>query len=212
MAATLRLCRQYRVRGLRFDRMQAEQLTSNLARQGIRTDEFVFSASGANRLARALYGALRDRALDLPDDAETRQEFLSVRMVETGPGTVRLQNPPGTHDDIVTAVGMVVVDLVERGDPGRASITVPRGPGQTQSRSHRGHCLARHPTTASAGHRCGSAPRPTHPQWGHRRRARRLSRPAPTATLVTRVSSESQTWMPSPSTRPAPWRESRGGP
>jgi hypothetical protein len=126
-AATLRLCRQYRVRGLRFDRMQAEQLTANLARQGIRTDEFVFSASGANRLARALYGALRDRALDLPDDAETREEFLSVRMVETGPATVKLQNPPGTHDDIVTAVGMVVVDLVERGDPGRASITVPRG-------------------------------------------------------------------------------------
>jgi len=126
-AATLRLCREYRVRGLRFDRMQAEQLTSNLARQGIRTDEFVFSASGANRLARALYGALRDRALDLPDDAETRQEFLSVRMVETGPGTVKLQNPPGTHDDIVTAVGMVVVDLAGRGDPGRASITVPRG-------------------------------------------------------------------------------------
>jgi hypothetical protein len=35
-AATLRLCREYRTTRLRFDRMQAEQLTANLARAGLR--------------------------------------------------------------------------------------------------------------------------------------------------------------------------------
>jgi hypothetical protein len=45
-AATLRRCREGTSR-LRFDRMQAEQLTTNLARAGLRPHEFVFSAAGA---------------------------------------------------------------------------------------------------------------------------------------------------------------------
>lgn len=126
-AATLRLCREYRVTRLIFDRMQAEQLTANLTRAGVTTSEYVFSSAGANRLARSLFNALRDRALSLPDDDETRAEFIATRLVETGPGTVKLQNPPGAHDDIVTAVGMVVADLTARPTPGRGSITIPRG-------------------------------------------------------------------------------------
>ncbi|MFT4227733.1 hypothetical protein [Micropruina sp.] len=114
-AAALRLCREYHAR-LRFDRMQAEQLTANLARAGVSVTEFVFSTAGTNRLARALWGALRDRSLSLPDETETRAEFVATRLVETGPGTVKLANPPGAHDDIVTAVGMVVADLAERPD------------------------------------------------------------------------------------------------
>ena len=125
-AATLRLCRQYRAR-LRFDRMQAEQLTSNLTRAGVQVREYVFSAQGANRLARAIHGALRDRSLSLPDDPEVRDEFLTTRLVETAPGVVKLSNPRGAHDDIVTAVGMVVADLTERPDVGRGGVTVPRG-------------------------------------------------------------------------------------
>lgn len=125
-ASTLRLCRQYRAK-LRFDRMQAEQLTGNLTRQGVRADEFVFSSAGANRLARSTYVALRDRALSLPDDPEVRTEFLSARLIETGPSTVKLQNPPGTHDDIVAAVGMVIADLTDRPEVGPGSVTVPRG-------------------------------------------------------------------------------------
>ncbi|MGO1227810.1 MAG: terminase large subunit domain-containing protein [Brachybacterium sp.] len=125
-AAVMRVCKAYRAR-LRFDRMQAEQLTGNLARAGIRTEEYVFSSAGANRLARSLFVALRDRALSLPDDSEVREEFMSTRMVETGPGTVKLQNPPGTHDDIVTAVGMVVSDLMDQPETGRGMVTVPRG-------------------------------------------------------------------------------------
>jgi hypothetical protein len=54
--------------------MQAEQLTTNLTRSGVWTDEFVFSAAGPNRLARSLLGALRDRSLSLPDDPETRTD------------------------------------------------------------------------------------------------------------------------------------------
>ncbi|MBP1325315.1 hypothetical protein JOF28_000547 [Leucobacter exalbidus] len=123
-AATLRICKEYGAK-LRFDRMQAEQLTSNIAREGIRTEEYVFSSAGANRLARSIWGSLRDRALELPDDDELRREFLAVRLIETGPGTVKLQNPPGSHDDIVVAVGMVVTDLTQRPALRHGSITMP---------------------------------------------------------------------------------------
>lgn len=125
-ASVLRVCREYGAK-LRFDRMQAEQLTANLQRHGIRTEEYVFSSAGASILARRLWGALRDRALSLPDDAELREEFLTVRLVETGPSTVKLSNPAGHHDDIVTAVGMVAADLLGRPEVGRASIGIPRG-------------------------------------------------------------------------------------
>ena len=69
----------------------------------------------------------RDRTLSLPDDPEVREEFLSTRLVETAPGVVKLSNPRGAHDDIVTAVGMVVADLSERPDLGGARATVPHG-------------------------------------------------------------------------------------
>ncbi|KAB7742946.1 hypothetical protein GA707_14925 [Nostocoides sp. F2B08] len=124
-------------------RMQAEQLTGNLTRAGVRTDELVFSASGASRLARTLYGSLRDRSLSLPDDPETRAEFIATRMVETSTSTVRLTNPPA-HDDIVAAVGMVVVDLTKRPDLGRGSVRVPLGliPRRTVRDATR-HCRLR---------------------------------------------------------------------
>lgn len=124
--SALALCREYGVRRLRFDRMQAEQLTRNLDRAGVRTDEYVFSASGANRLARALASAIRDHGLSLPDDEEVRSEFLTTRLVETGPSTLKLSNPTGSHDDIVTAVGMVLVDLAERPEVGRGAIYTAR--------------------------------------------------------------------------------------
>jgi hypothetical protein len=107
--------------------MQAEQLTTNLRRAGIQTDEYVFSQSSVNKLARALYMGLRDHALSLPDDEETRTEFLTTRLIETGPGTVKLDDPPGTHDDIVTAVGMLAVDLLGQPDYGAGSIASPVG-------------------------------------------------------------------------------------
>lgn len=102
--------------------MQAEQLTTNLGRAGVRTSEFVFSTAGANRLARSLYVALRDHAVELPADPELITELSSVRLVETGPGTVKMINPPGTHDDLAVAVGMIIADLTEQPDVGRGSI------------------------------------------------------------------------------------------
>jgi hypothetical protein len=110
--ATARICLEYRAK-LRFDRSQAEQLCPNLRRRGVRTEEYVFSQAGANRLAKALYTALRDHSVEIPDDGELISELQTARMIETGPGTVKLVNPPGTHDDLAVSVGMALVELAE---------------------------------------------------------------------------------------------------
>lgn len=123
-ASALRLCREYRVHTVRFDRAQCEQLAQNLARAGLHVDEFVFSTAGVNRLARTVWTALRDGSVSLPDDEEVRAEFVATRLVETGPGTVKLANPPGQHDDCVVAAGMVLAELAGQPD-GRGSVTVP---------------------------------------------------------------------------------------
>ncbi|MCT1460083.1 hypothetical protein M3G03_11145 [Aestuariimicrobium sp. p3-SID1156] len=81
--------------------------------------EFVFSAAGANKLTRGLFNVLRDRALELPDGATTREQFLTTRLVETSPGVVKLANPVGHHDDIPTTVGMLVAELADSPVGGR---------------------------------------------------------------------------------------------
>jgi hypothetical protein len=82
-----------------------------------------------------LHGALRDRAIGLPADPELLAELREVRIVATGPGTVKLDNPPGTHDDQAVAVALVAAHLLERptSQPGRfggllqAQVSLTRG-------------------------------------------------------------------------------------
>ncbi|HEY9377554.1 MAG TPA: hypothetical protein VIQ02_10725 [Jiangellaceae bacterium] len=61
--------------------------------------------------------------MSIPDDPELVAELQTARLVETGPGTVKLQNPPGTHDDLAVAVGMCLVHLYNHpgGGQGRFS-------------------------------------------------------------------------------------------
>jgi len=112
-AAVVRLSKAYNNAPLVFDRSQAEQLSQAVQREGVRAVEYVFTQANANRLAKGLFVALRDRALVLPDDAELISELQTARLVETGPGVVKLINPRGTHDDLATAVGMAVVHLTD---------------------------------------------------------------------------------------------------
>lgn len=87
----------------------------------------MFSSAGANRLARALVGALRDPALELADDDEVRAEFMTARIIGTGPGVVKISSPSGTHDDLVVAVWMLAVDLVQVSEVSTARISLPSG-------------------------------------------------------------------------------------
>src|SRR5699024_3845307 len=106
----------------------------------------------------------RDRSLSLPDDDEAREEFMSARIVETGPSTVKLQNPTGTHDDLVVAVGMIVADLSQRPAALMGGISVP-GRSVAPSDEHR----------LPTPHRSGEARRAVTPTGGIQPQAKRLT-------------------------------------
>jgi len=112
--ALLAVWRAYGRPRLVYDLHQAAQLTERLRSAGVRCDEYTFSVAGVNRLARALYGALRDRAVLLPDDEELIAELGAVRLVETGPGLVRLDHRSGEHDDQAVTVAMLIASFMDR--------------------------------------------------------------------------------------------------
>ena len=116
--ALLAAWRAYGRPKLVFDRMQAEQLTERLRAAGVRTEEFVFSTSGVDELARSLFASLRDRAVLLPDDEDLIAELSSVRLVETEPGLVRLDHRAGDHDDMAVTVAMVIASMLEKPESG----------------------------------------------------------------------------------------------
>lgn len=125
-SAVRQLSRRYNGAPLVFDLHQAAQLSERLRKAGVRAVEYTFSTAGVNRLARTLYGLLRDRAIGLPDDPVLLDELAAVRLVETGPGLVKLDNPPGTHDDQAVAVAMAASRLLEAvGGP--TTVYVPQG-------------------------------------------------------------------------------------
>lgn len=128
--AARRVCREYHARRLTYDRTEAEQLVAGLGRSGIRTEEYVYSTTSTNKLARRLYIGIRDRTILLPDDPELISELQTVRLVETGPRTIKMINPAGTHDDAATAVGMVIAELSEEPDPMPARFFFPGRSGE----------------------------------------------------------------------------------
>lgn len=118
-------CFDYRAR-LLFDPYQAVMLAQRLKARGVVTTQFTFSSASVGRLAAALFNALRDRALDLPDDAALIDELCNVQLRETSPGVVRMDHAPGQHDDRAIAVAMAVLHFAERstgGEPSTATAT-----------------------------------------------------------------------------------------
>ena len=103
-----------------LDPWQMISTAQALRREGVKVEEFVFS-SGASKLAGALYSVLRERRIDLPNDKSLIEELQSVRLVETSPGRVKLDNPAGTHDDRATAIGLAALHLLERPPRQKAS-------------------------------------------------------------------------------------------
>jgi hypothetical protein len=129
-AAVRRHCAEYRVRWLLFDRHQAEQMRQNLAKAdagkpAVPVKEFVFSASSTTSIARNLHNAFRDRLVQLPDHPEIRAESRTVQIVETGSGHKKLYNPPRTHDDLFTVVGMLLAHFEDSPLHDTASVSVP---------------------------------------------------------------------------------------
>jgi hypothetical protein len=149
--ALLACWRSYGRPRLCYDFHQAAQLTERLKGAGVTCEEFTFSTAGVNRLARVLFAALRDRAISLPDDEALIAELGSVRLVETGPGLVRLDHRSGEHDDQAVTIAMVAASLLER-PTGVVRILIPQGRLPTPTRDrHASQTSESGPTTVQDG-------------------------------------------------------------
>lgn len=81
--------RRYHRAPLRVDPWQSAQLSERLRGAGVRVEDFNFSPSSVDHLARTLYGLIRDRALALPDDADLCAELAAVRLSTACPRSGR---------------------------------------------------------------------------------------------------------------------------
>lgn len=113
---------QYNRARLVFDPYQGVHLAQTLRVRGVKCTPFTFSASSTGRLGLLLFRLLRDGLLDLPADEDLVTELASVTLRENTPGSYRLDNPPGTHDDRAVALALLSHELLERRSKRRRSI------------------------------------------------------------------------------------------
>ena len=97
------------------DPYQAAQLLERLRARQVRAEDFPFTAQSVGRLAHRLYSAIRDAALELPNDADLLDELAHVQLRETSPGVYRLDHDSGRHDDRAIALALAVNWLSDRG-------------------------------------------------------------------------------------------------
>ncbi len=125
-AALLQLAREFPSSRIRFDPWQAVGLAQRLRAQGIRAEEWTFSATSVGRLATNLHVMLREHRLALPDDPALLAELANVRLRETAPGVLRLDHDSGQHDDRAVSLGLAALALTERrATGGYGRITMP---------------------------------------------------------------------------------------
>jgi phage terminase large subunit-like protein len=98
-----------------FDPWQSAGLAQRLKGQGVKCQDFVFTAQSVGRLASTLHLLVRDHALALPDDAELLEELANVRLRESSvPGVMRMDHDAGRHDDRATALAIAAQALLSR--------------------------------------------------------------------------------------------------
>jgi phage terminase large subunit-like protein len=114
-AAVIELSNAYGKAALVFDPSQAYLLAQGIRKAGISATEFTFTAANIDRLARALYVALRDRTVGLPNDEALVTELAQVKLVERGVGQYRIDHTSGKHDDQAVAVAMAVHHFADAG-------------------------------------------------------------------------------------------------
>jgi phage terminase large subunit-like protein len=117
--------KDYGARRLVVDPYQAVGLAQRLRREGMRVDEFAFTAQSVGRLGAGLHVALRERRLLLPNDDDLIDELSKVRLRESASG-YRLDHDSGEHDDQAVAIALAVETLLKQAASGPgAGVVVP---------------------------------------------------------------------------------------
>jgi hypothetical protein len=80
-----------------------------------------------------LHGVIRGHSLSIPNDRDLVEELSTVKLVETGPSTVRIDHESGRHDDRAIAVALAAVALLSEDVPVAAPVTYYRIPGRAEA-------------------------------------------------------------------------------
>ena len=112
-----RAAREYGGAMIVGDPWQAIKMMRSLRDAGHQVKPVPFTAQANSRRAQMLLRLVRDRDLDIPDDADLRREFLSLRLAEgTTPGVLHLTSDGSSkgHYDRVTSVMLAAEELLSR--------------------------------------------------------------------------------------------------
>ena len=112
--------RTYNRAAVVLDPWQAVHLAQRLRGERIRVQEFIFSAASVGRLALTLYRLLRDHQLALYDEPDLLDELANVRLIETTPGSYRIDHDPDKHDDRAISLALAAQRLLATSGKPRA--------------------------------------------------------------------------------------------
>jgi hypothetical protein len=112
------------------DPWQATGLGQRLKGRGVPFREFPFTSASTARLATTLHGVIRGHSLSIPNDRDLVEELSTVKLVETGPSSVRIDHESGRHDDRAIAVALAAVALLSEDVQTAAPVTYYRIPGR----------------------------------------------------------------------------------
>ncbi len=120
---------EYRPIRVEVETWQAFKLLGELRASGMSVREFVASAPSSSQLALAVFEALRDQTLVLPDDPDLLRELKQVRLVASAGAAerFRLDHASGHHNDQAIAIGIALLALLKRGSSRGARMLVPQG-------------------------------------------------------------------------------------
>ena len=118
-AEVLDLYREFRF-SLSVDPWQAYELIAKLEKQGVDVRPFNFSPQSKTRLASTLLHSLNTGAVELYPAEGLRDELVALRVKPStsGSGMFAFDHAPGEHDDRATALALMLVEALERGELG----------------------------------------------------------------------------------------------
>ena len=104
--------RSYNRASVVLDPWQAVHLGQRLRSQRIRVQEFAFSAASVGRLALTLYRLLRDHQLALYAEPDLLEELANLRLLESSPGSYRIDHDPDKPDDRAISLALAAQHLL----------------------------------------------------------------------------------------------------
>jgi len=96
-----------------FDSWQSVGMAQELQERDLRAQALQLTAPLKSQIAHEFIRAIRERTLELPDDAGLLRELSRVRVRESAGGLLRIDHDAGEHDDRIASIGLAMIKALE---------------------------------------------------------------------------------------------------